>query len=110
VVGGGLGEATEDGDASAAENFLDDGFLEAGGVVVEVEKIGIFVEAEFLDAVGIGELAESAVLVGGEGVLEFVGDGHVGHAGIIAGRVGERWRGWSGVWLGAEGLKKFKDL
>jgi hypothetical protein len=85
VVSGGLRESAEDRDSSAAENVFDDCFFEAGGVVVEVEEIAVFVEPEFLDAVGVGELPERAVLVSTERALEFVSDGHVSHVGIIAG-------------------------
>jgi len=85
VVGGGLRPAAENRNSSGAEDIFDDCFFETGGVVIEVEQVGIFVEAKFLNAVGIGELSEGSILLGRERSLQFVGDGHVGHGGIIAG-------------------------
>lgn len=85
VVGGSLRQAAKNRDSRGAEYIFDDRLFEAGGVVIEVKEVGVFVEAEFLDAVGIGELSERAILLGCERALQFVSDGHVGHAGIIAG-------------------------
>jgi hypothetical protein len=45
-----------------------------------VQVVRLFVEIEAVDAVGIGELAERAELVGGEARLQLVGCGHQCHA------------------------------
>jgi hypothetical protein len=79
--GSGGGDASEDGNAGGAEDVFDDGFAETRGIIIEMEEIGFFVDAEFLEAVGIGEVAEGAELFRAERTLEFVGDGHECHAG-----------------------------
>jgi hypothetical protein len=58
---------------------FDDRFAEARGVVIKVKTVGVFIVAEFVEAVRIGELAESAELRGVQAALQFVGDGHQCH-------------------------------
>lgn len=63
-----------DGYGGLAEDVGDLGFAEAGGVVFERQLFFAVVHAKAAEAVGIGECAEAAELVGREGRLEFVGD------------------------------------
>ena len=54
-----------------AEDVCDLGFAEAGGVVFERDvELGV-VDLEAAKAVGVGEFAERAELIVGEGRLEF---------------------------------------
>jgi hypothetical protein len=76
-----LRNAPQDGNAGVAQNVLDHNFSEARGVVVKVEPVVLFVDAESLQPIRIGEVAERAVLLGLELVLEFVCDGHECHGG-----------------------------
>ena len=81
---------TQDGNSCISQDMLDDGFFQARSVVVEVEMVRLFVEAIFLEAIGIGEAAESAKIVGGERVLKFVGNGHERHGRDYSRRLARR--------------------
>src|SRR5271168_2457535 len=73
-----------------SQDMLDDGFFQARGVVVEVKVVRLFVEAILLEAVGVGEAAEGAKIVGAERVLKFVGNGHERHARDYSRRLARR--------------------
>lgn len=77
-------DAALDGDSRHTQDVRDFGFLEAGGVVLERETVGLFVDAKAAQTVGIGELTEGAELLGVKRALQFVGHFDEGHRWIIA--------------------------
>lgn len=80
----GFRNAAQDRDSRLSEDVLDHGFRQTRGVVIELQAIGLFIEAEFLESVRVRELAERAELLRLEPALELVGHGHECHGAIIA--------------------------
>ena len=52
------GERFYDVEAGAAEELVDDGFGEAGGVVFDADGAGGFVEGEFADTVDLADAGD----------------------------------------------------
>src|SRR5271168_809502 len=73
-----------DGDAGLSQDVGDLRLAEARSVVLE-RQVVLVVDAEAAQAIGVGEFAEVAELVVGEGGLQFVGDFNESHGGSIAG-------------------------
>ena len=76
-------EAAGDSDAGLAERVSHLGFAEARGVVLEGQLLPRIVEAKAAQAVSIRECAEMAQLVVAQRGLQFIGDFHECHEGII---------------------------
>jgi hypothetical protein len=74
---------SEDWYASFSQDVLYDRILESRSVVIKVQEILILLQAEALQAVGIGKLAQDAELLRLEGSLKFVRRCHEGHGRII---------------------------
>jgi hypothetical protein len=72
-------DAAKDWNARAAQDIFDYKLFQARRIVIEMQEILVFLEAEALQAVGICELAERAELLGLQCMLQFVGHGHVSH-------------------------------
>jgi hypothetical protein len=79
LAGSGWRDAAKNWDARAAQDIFDYEFFETRGIVIEMQQIFVFLEAEALQAVGICELAEGAELLGLQRMLQFVGHRHVSH-------------------------------
>ena len=62
----------------------DLGVSEARGVIFEGNLVFPFIEAEFAQAVGVGEFPEALELLKAQRGLEFVGNFEERHGGIIA--------------------------
>ncbi|HLZ11245.1 MAG TPA: hypothetical protein VKP58_01545 [Candidatus Acidoferrum sp.] len=69
-----------------AEDVCDLGFAEARGVVFERDLEPGFIDLEATEAIGVGEFAERAELIGRERGLEFEFGFKECHGGIIAKR------------------------
>jgi hypothetical protein len=80
AVSGSRRDAAQNRNACFAQNVFDDRLFQARGVVIEVEVIRFFVEAKALEPVGVREIAEGAILLCLERVLELVGYGHECHS------------------------------
>jgi len=63
-----------DGDAGAAEHVSDLGVAEARGVVFERDLVFLLVDAEFTQAIGVGEFAEALELLKAQRRLKFISD------------------------------------
>jgi len=61
-----------DGDAGAAEHVSDLSVSEARGVVFERDLVFLLVDAEFTQAIGVGEFAEALELLKAERRLKFI--------------------------------------
>ena len=61
-----------DGDARAAEHVSDLSVSEARGVVFERDLVFLLVDAEFTQAIGVGEFAEALELLKAERRLKFI--------------------------------------
>ena len=59
--------------------MFDDRFRQPRRIVVKVQVVRFFVEAEPLQTVGIREIAERTILLGCERLLQFVSYGHECH-------------------------------
>ena len=82
-------DAAEHRDARLSQDVLDNRFTQPRSVVIELQAVGCLIEAEFLQPVGIGELAERAELLRLEPALKLVRHGHECHAESIASAGGE---------------------
>jgi hypothetical protein len=69
-----------DSDAGLAEDVGDLCVAKARGVVFEGELIPLLVDAEFSQAIGVGERAEAAQLCEAQRMLQLVGDFEKRHA------------------------------
>jgi hypothetical protein len=98
-------DAALDGYAGHAQDVSDFGLLQAGCVVLERKLIELLVDLEAPQAIGVGELAESAELFGAQRPLQFVGYFHQGHIWIIATRGLKRWRVFPTGKVRAAGVK-----
>lgn len=74
--------------ARLAQHVLDNRFAQAGCVVIKVEIIRFFVEAEALQTVRIREPPKRAVLLSGQRLLQLVRYGHECHSGRLYHRAG----------------------
>jgi hypothetical protein len=72
--------APQYGDPRPPEYILNHDFFQPGRIIVEMQAVGFFIDAKTLQSVGVGELAERAILLGPQLVLQFIGDGHECHA------------------------------
>ena len=61
-----------DGDAGAAEHVSDLGVAEARGIVFEGDLVFLLVDAEFPQAIGVGEFAEALELLKAQRGLQFI--------------------------------------
>ena len=85
-------DASLDGYAGHAQDVSDFGLLQARCVIFKRQLIELLVDLETPQAIGVGELAESAELFGAQRPLQFVGYFHQGHNWIIATRGPKRLR------------------
>jgi hypothetical protein len=76
-------DLARDGDAGLPEHMGDLRLPQARGVVFERQLVGRWVDAEATQAIRVCELAKVAQLVVGQRGLQFIGDFHEGHCGII---------------------------
>ena len=72
--------------AGHAQDVSDFGLFQARCVILERQLIELLVDLEAPQAIGVGELAESAELFGAQRPLQVVGYFHQGHIWIIATR------------------------
>jgi hypothetical protein len=80
-------DAADHGDSRFAQNVFHDGIIEARGVVVQLQPIRLFVEAESLQPVRVYKSTELSKLFGLESVLYLVCGGHVCHGGKYSSRI-----------------------
>jgi len=78
-----LVEAAGDRDAGLAEGVSYLGFTETRGVVFEGQLLPRIVEAEAAKSIGVCEFAEMTQLIVAQRRLQFVGNFHECHGGII---------------------------
>jgi hypothetical protein len=76
-----------DSDAGLAEHVGDLSLTQARGVVFERQLVLGLIYAEAAQAIGVREFAQMAQLFFGERGLQFVGNFHESHSGIIAARL-----------------------
>lgn len=77
-------DAADNGDIRHSQHVLHFCFLQPRSVVFKLKPIPLFIEAEFLEPVGIREKCQRPQLFLPQGNLQLISHAHECHAGIIA--------------------------